>query len=213
MGQESSRYRVVLLSGGLDSAAVLFTTNTARTQALFVDYGQAAASGELQAAQRLARECHVSLEAVHAPGLASIGAGRLSGSRPASVADGTTELQRDEWFPARNLVLVAVAGVVLGRNGGGELYFGASDPVYRDCQPAFFRAAQATLRESLPDGAVAEITVPQHPREEVLQDAVAAGLEPRLTFSCNRRGDRHCWRCASCRDRIALLEKLKRQGL
>jgi 7-cyano-7-deazaguanine synthase in queuosine biosynthesis len=29
-----------------------------------------------------------------------------------------------------------------------------------------------------------------------------------LTFSCNRRADRHCWRCTSCRDRSTLLQEV-----
>lgn len=208
MGQGTLRRRLVLLSGGLDSAAVLFTPNAAHTQALFVDYGQAAMTGELSAARQLAAQRQVALEVARLPGLAELGAGRLSSMAPASLADGTGDLQQEEWFPARNLLLVAVAGVVLGREGGGQLCLGASAPVYRDGQPAFFAAAQVALRESLPEGLGVEIVVPRRSRCDVLRDAVAAGLEPRLTFSCNRRADRHCWRCASCRDRVALLAAL-----
>jgi 7-cyano-7-deazaguanine synthase len=209
VGTGALRHRLVLLSGGLDSAAVLYTGDPASTRALFVDYGQAAAASELTAARRVAGQRSIELEVASLPGLASLGAGRLSGRAPAPIADGRTELQRDDWFPARNLVLIAIAGVLLGRAGGGELCLGASDPVYRDVQPAFFAAAEAALRESLPTGAQVQIGVPDRHRVDVLRAAVAAGLDVRATFSCNRRGDRHCWRCASCRDRVALLRELQ----
>jgi 7-cyano-7-deazaguanine synthase len=208
VGATELRHRLVLLSGGLDSGAVLHTLGPGPIRALFVDYGHASAQGELAAAQRLAVRVGTDLEVAYLPGLAPLGAGRLVSQAAASIADGDTGLQRDEWFPARNLVLIAVAGVLIGRDGGGDIWLGAADPVYRDGQPAFYMAAEAVLRESLPSDV--RVLVPDRPRVQVLRDAVAAGLDVRDTFSCNRRGDRHCWRCASCRDRRALTEKLDR---
>ena len=208
MGAEASRNRLVLLSGGLDSGAVLYLSDPDITRALFVDYGQVSSGGELEAATRLARQRGVRLEVANVSDLARLGAGRLSARPGARMADGTTELQREEWFPSRNLLLIAVAGIHLGREAGGELCLGAGDAVYGDSRPTFFAAAQAALRESMPDGIPIHISVPRGSRESVLFDAIKAGLDVRATFSCNRRGDRHCWRCASCRDRAALLRGL-----
>lgn len=206
MGARASRRRIVLLSGGLDSGAVLFAPYAGETSALFVDYGQVSAPGELAAARRLAAAQRVELEIADIPALARLGAGRLSRAPIAGNADGVTELQCEEWFPARNLALLAVAAIALGREGGGDICVGASEPVYRDGQQAFFSAAESVIRESLPLSMPVAVTVPETSRAELLRAAVEAGLEPRSTFSCNRRGDRHCWRCASCRDRAALLE-------
>ena len=208
MGAGTPRARLVLLSGGLDSAAVLFLGAPDATQALFIDYGQASARGELDAATRLTAQRGVPLEVAVVPDLARLGAGRLSIRPAARISDGATELQQEEWFPARNLVLISLAGALLAREGGGELCLGAGDAVYRDGRPAFFKTAQAALRASLPENIPVRISVAGRSRDSVLAEAVAEGLDLRTTFSCNRRGDRHCWRCASCRDRAALLRAL-----
>lgn len=212
MDARESRPRVMLLSGGLDSAAALFALDPRPNHALYIDYGQVSVPGELRAARRLAQFCGLSLEVVQVPGLAALGAGRLARASEACEADGSSQLQREEWFPARNLVLIAVGGVVLGREGGGELCLGASSPAYRDGSPQFLAAARAALREALPVHVHVDVIVPPASRRDVVQAAVDRGLEPRITFSCNRRGDRHCWRCASCRDRRVALEDLRAQA-
>jgi 7-cyano-7-deazaguanine synthase len=208
VGARASRHRLVLLSGGLDSSAVLFRPHVGTTSALFVDYGQVSAEGERLAAQRVAAAAGVPLEMADAPALAALGAGSLSGANRAVCADGETELQRSEWFPGRNLLLIAIAGISLGRNGGGLLCFGASEGVYEDTRPAFFAMAEKAMGKALPQQVRACISVATGCRIDALRAGVAAGFEPRMSFSCNRRGDRHCWRCASCRDRSTLLEEL-----
>jgi 7-cyano-7-deazaguanine synthase len=197
-----------LLSGGLDSSAALYARGDWATRALFVDYGQISAAGELRAARRVAARLGVELDVATAPGLARLGAGRLSGDGAAREADGDTELQRDEWFPARNLVLIAIAGMLVGRDQIGELCLGASDQTYRDCRPAFYSAAESALGESLPGEPAVRVTVSERPRVDVLREAIIAGLDVRTTFSCNRRADRHCWRCTSCRDRANIFKEL-----
>jgi 7-cyano-7-deazaguanine synthase len=197
-----------MLSGGLDSASLLYSRLSSRTRALFVDYGQISLRGEERAARSLAHEAGVSLDVVRVPALAELGAGSLSGAAALGHADGVSELQKEEWFPARNLMLAAIAAIVLGRLGGGEIVFGAAAVSYRDARPEFFRSVEAVVSESLPEGFPAAVVIPSGDRLRLLRASCHAGLEPRLTFSCNRRGDRHCWRCSSCRDRRSLLDAL-----
>jgi 7-cyano-7-deazaguanine synthase len=213
MGESSTRPRLILLSGGLDSAAALFTTDFSEcSSAMFIDYGQRTARAEQSAAQRLADLRGVAFRVVAVPGLAALGAGSLTGRPEAHGADGESDQQRDEWFPARNLMLLAIAGVAVGRAGGGEIIFGTQTVAYRDTRPAFFAAAQAALTDGLPVSHQVTLTVPMVSREEGLSAAVANGLDPRMTFSCNRRADRHCWRCASCTDRRESLTGLTTNG-
>jgi len=176
---------------------------------MFVDYGQATGPGEECAAQAVSAARGVELEMVRVGDLARLGAGTLANTQQSVLADGAFEQQREEWFPGRNLMLAATGMIALARSGGGELAFGAvSDSCYRDARPQFFQSAEAAIRESLPASIGVAVTVPSGSRLEALRAACAAGLEPRLTFSCNRRADRHCWRCTSCRDRIRLLTEL-----
>ncbi len=205
MGARNVRNRIVLLSGGLDSSAVLYLSDPLTTRALFVDYGQVSAAGERVAARRVCVRRGIELDCVQQVGVSALGAGSLAGRERAVDADGITDEQREEWFPGRNLLLGTVGAILLGRRGGGDLVFGASASGYRDSTPAFFAAMERAVAEALPAHQEPRVVFPEEDRREVLRRAVAAGLEPRITFSCNRRGDRHCWRCASCVDRLELL--------
>ena len=53
MGTQAPRHRLVLLSGGLDSAAMLYLSPVDWTKAMFIDYGQVSAKLE----ERAARAC------------------------------------------------------------------------------------------------------------------------------------------------------------
>lgn len=199
---------LILLSGGLDSAAALFARDRASSSALFVDYGQVTRPAEEKAARRVAALAGVPLEVVRVPDLARLGAGSLAGGPASASSDGQSSIERAEWFPARNLVLIALAAVPIGRWGGGKVLFGATPGVYRDNRAEFYDLAGQIIAAALPEESVVVIDGPQGSRPQALSTAMVAGLDPRITFSCNRRPDRHCWRCSSCRDRAHLLREL-----
>ena len=208
MGTQAPRHRLVLLSGGLDSAAMLYLSPVDWTKAMFIDYGQVSAKLEERAARALTAEREITLEVVRVGDLARLGAGTLARATAISFADGETQSQREEWFPGRNLMLSAIGAISLARAGGGELAFGALSDSYRDARPTFFESVEKVIDASLPSDIRIKLIVPSASRLEVLREAYAAGLEPRLSFSCNRRDDRHCWRCTSCQDRSQLIAAL-----
>lgn len=208
MGTRTPRHRLVLLSGGLDSAATLYNSPPGRTQAIFVDYGQVSRRAEEKAARALSRARGVGLEIVRVADLARLGSGSLAQSDTAIDADGASTQQRREWFPARNLMLCAIAAIPLARAGGGELALGTLSDSYRDSRVEFFRSVEQAVLDALPVEAVVTLVIPSESRILALRAARVVGLEPRLTFSCNQRSDRHCWRCASCQDRARLIGEL-----
>jgi 7-cyano-7-deazaguanine synthase len=91
----------VLLSGGLDSAALTAWQRPAA--ALFVDYGQRPAEGELAAARAVSQALKVPLNVVRIESSA-LGSGLLAGTSPVPAAP------TPEWWPFRNQLLVTVAG-------------------------------------------------------------------------------------------------------
>ena len=97
---------VLLLSGGMDSAALTYLVTPA--VCLFVDYGQGAATAERRAAQAIAREAGVSLAEL-ALDLRAIG--------PETIALGRADIPR-EWWPYRNQLLAS---------------FGAATAIARGC--------------------------------------------------------------------------------
>jgi len=98
-GSASAR-GLMLLSGGLDSAAVAALARPAR--ALFVNYGQLSAEAERIAARAVAQHLHLELDELDVD-LAAVGSGLLTGG-PQPAAAPTSE-----WFPFRNQHLVTIA--------------------------------------------------------------------------------------------------------
>ncbi len=194
---------LVLLSGGLDSSAALYQIDGV-VSALFVDYGQRAVAGEQRAARAVAAQRNIPLEVLAAPAIAGLGAGDLVGAPPAEGSDGMSEQQRQEWFPLRNLLLLTLGAIMVARQQSGVVVVGATDGVYADTRTSFFLAAGVAIKRGLPDQTEVAVAAPPMSRMAAISSAKERGLDLRLTFSCNIRGDRHCWRCASCRDRAMI---------
>jgi 7-cyano-7-deazaguanine synthase len=176
---------VVLLSGGLDSACVLLEVQHAggRPEALFIHYGQAAASREREASHAVARKTaspwrEVAAEAGHAL------AGEIIG---------------------RNAFLIHAAQLTLQPKEPLCLYLGIhAGTGYRDCTPEFVSLMQDSL-DFHSDGRVRLVTpFLNWAKGTVFDRARELGVPIELTYSCERGAD-PCGSCRSCVDREALL--------
>jgi 7-cyano-7-deazaguanine synthase len=175
---------LVLLSGGVDSSAVLhlLLSEGWACAALFIDYGQPAVAAEGRAATAIAARVNARLQTVSIDGLL-VGAGEI---------------------PGRNSLLAAVAFTV---SSGGHtaiaLGIHAGTP-YWDCSPAFAEVTQRAF-DAQADGAVRLLTplIDLH-KPEVANLARHLGVHVEETWSCETRSDRPCGECLSCKDRAAL---------
>lgn len=175
----------VLLSGGIDSATLLFdfVASGRETSAVFFDYGQAAARKEEQAATTLAEITGVRLSVTRLPQLSP----RKGGE-----------------FPGRNALFVILAAST-HHGGGHHLALGihAGTP-YSDCSPPFVAAMQNIL-DLYYEGRTRLVAPFLHwTKNEVLQHAIEVRVPLEMTFSCERPDPDPCGTCLSCRDRLAL---------
>lgn len=130
-------HRVLLLSGGLDSAVLLAWSQHARLPyalALHVNYGQPAAILEAQAAERLA--AHYGTELVRAQ--VRVPGWHPNRSDPRMVV------------PGRNAVLLALAAAAARAHGIAypQLVLGANaddQADYEDCRPEYLNALAGAL--------------------------------------------------------------------
>jgi 7-cyano-7-deazaguanine synthase len=173
---------LVLLSGGIDSSTALMLLHTPDPcSALFIDYGQAPAKGELHAAEAISARYGVTLDkAVVGP--ARFGSGEIRGRNALFLH---LALMR---FPYTS------GSIVMGIHAG---------TAYRDCSIEFVRLMQRSLEFHV-DGAIG-ISAPFIDLNKAAVVAIArdGDVPLDLTFSCES-GDHPCGDCLSCLDRRAL---------
>ena len=138
MGRHLSK-SLLLLSGGMDSAALAWATKP--DLAVTIDYGQLAAAGEMRAATAICDAIGVR-HLGQTCDCRELGSGDMAGRPPANIAPVS------EWWPFRNQLLITLAAAVAIREGLNQILIGAvaSDAAHADGRPQFFEV-MTTLME------------------------------------------------------------------
>ncbi|QDP54770.1 MAG: putative 7-cyano-7-deazaguanine synthase [Prokaryotic dsDNA virus sp.] len=185
--------RVVLLSGGMDSALMLHhvvdTTDQETVIALSFDYGQAHCERELKAASLIAERAQVFHGTLNLKGAIA------SPRKPGEVV------------PARNLALISAAANWAHLAGGGSIYVGMckeDDAGFPDCRPEFISAVNRTLSICELDVKVCAPWVHKTKKQAIaLMRSNPKAMESlKDSYSCYR-GVEPCGSCGAClhRDR------------
>jgi 7-cyano-7-deazaguanine synthase len=129
----------ILLSGGIDSTAIAFWKKP--QLAITIDYGQAPADAEINAAEIVAHTLNISHQIVRI-GLRDLGSGVMAGMPQIEGAPSP------EWWPFRNQLLVTIGAMAAIRRGCDELLIGtvASDDVHADGTSDFVKFLDSLLR-------------------------------------------------------------------
>jgi 7-cyano-7-deazaguanine synthase len=122
----------ILLSGGIDSTSLCFWKKP--RYAFTVDYGQAAAEGEIRASSKIAQLTGVRHEVISID-CHSLGSGDLANAPPNRFAPVT------EWWPYRNQFLITVAAMRAINLGVNRLMLASvkTDGLHKDGQGEFFQ--------------------------------------------------------------------------
>ncbi|WP_305805706.1 7-cyano-7-deazaguanine synthase QueC [Stenotrophomonas sp. YIM B06876] len=199
---------VVLLSGGMDSAAVVAMAREQgfAVHALSVRYGQRHTS-ELEAAAAVATALGVVEHKTVGIDLRSIGGSALTADIEVPEAGG--EGIPVTYVPARNTIMLSLAlgwAEVLGAN---DIFCGVNAVDYSgypDCRPEFIDAFQALANLATKagvEGAGIRIHAPLQflGKGDIVREGVRLGVDFGLTVSCynaDERG-RACRHCDACR--------------
>ena len=201
---------VLLLSGGVDSAALAYALRPAYT--LFVDYGQRPAVAESRAARAVAKELGLEHAQVTV-NLESVGAGLLH--------DGETRpgWPSPEWWPFRNQFLVTIAGAWLV-GALDALDFSGSSPMvltgtvasdgsrHRDGTEGFYTALDALMRCQEGGFGVAAPAL-RVSTERLVEDSGVTDAVLGWTHSCHTSRF-PCGDCPGCFKRARVLGELGR---
>ena len=204
---------VVLLSGGMDSAAVVAIAREQgfAVHALSVRYGQRHTS-ELDAARRVAEALGVVAHKVVDVDLRSIGGSALTDDA-IDVPEAGGEGIPSTYVPARNTIMLSLAlgwAEVLGAN---DLFCGVNAVDYSgypDCRPEFIAAFEQLANLATKagvEGAGLRVHAPLQflSKADIVREGVRLGVDFGLTVSCYQADDqgRACGHCDACRLRAA----------
>lgn len=189
----------ILLSGGMDSAAVAFWLKP--PLCLTIDYGQASARGEIRAASQIATELHAKHEVVYLD-CSALGSGDLAAKAALPGAPAP------EWWPYRNQFLITVAAMKLLPLGFDRLLVGSvkSDSFHVDGRADFFEKIDELI--SMQEGNVRIEAPALHltTSELIRRSAISDGLLG-WTHSCHK-ADYACGNCRGCWKHQSVLNEL-----
>ncbi|MEQ8034148.1 7-cyano-7-deazaguanine synthase QueC [Xanthomonas sp. WHRI 6106] len=203
---------VVLLSGGMDSAAVIALAQEQGfvVYALSVRYGQRHTS-ELDAAARVAAAQGVAAHKVVDVDLRSIGGSALTDD--IEVPDAGGEGIPVTYVPARNTIMLSLALGWAEVVGANDLFCGVNAVDYSgypDCRPEFVRAFEVLANLATKagvEGAGLRVHAPLQflSKADIVREGVRLGVDFGLTVSCYRADadGRACGHCDACRLRAA----------
>jgi 7-cyano-7-deazaguanine synthase len=196
----------VLLSGGIDSATLLYSLNTLHSgvEAVCIDYGQKHYR-EMHAAMAIAKSAgvplknlYISLEDVF------LGAKCSQVGQNLAVPHGhyADETMKVTVVPNRNMLLIAIASAYTASREGWAVAYAAhagDHPIYPDCRPEFAE----TLRRALKLGCNIELMTPfiTWTKSSIVQYGQRLGVPFDLTYSCYEGREKHCGRCGTCVER------------
>lgn len=189
----------LLLSGGMDSIALAWWKRP--DMAFTVDYGQLAASAEIEASATICRDLFIPHAVLHFDGR-SFGSGDMAGALPNPNAPAS------DWWPFRNQLLVTLVAMKAVATGIERLLLGtvASDGSHRDGTPKFIDLMSRLL--TFQEGSMV-VEAPAIGMNTV--DLVRVSGVPRSMLawahSCHK-ADVPCCACRGCNKHFEVLQEL-----
>ena len=199
---------VVLLSGGMDSAVVLFTAAAGgyAAYALTLDYGQKNFF-EIECAKKLAERAGVRSHKIMTIDLGAFGGSALTSGGRLSCAGEVP----DTYVPGRNTVFLSLALSWAEAEGADVVFYGANTVDYSgypDCTKEYVRAFNNLARAGFAVPVRIEAPLLDMSKKEIVKKGISLGVDFSMTSSCYFPDETgaHCRRCPSCIIRFKALQ-------
>lgn len=204
---------VVLFSGGMDSATLLYHLQKAGhpVKAISFNYGQRH-ERELDAAARITRLAEIEHTIADLRGITPLlGASALTSSNTA-VPHGhyQEESMKQTVVPNRNMIMLSVATAWAISSQFDAVAYAAHSgdhAIYPDCRPEFADALDRAVQ--LCDWRTIKLLRPfvAMDKGDIAQRGSHIGVPFHLTWTCYEGGKLHCGKCGACQERIEAFAK------
>ena len=196
---------IIVLSGGMDSVTLLHNEKERIALAVTFIYGS---NHNMREAECARANCErLGIEYLEIP-LGFIGdyfhSSLLEGAEYIPEGSYDDANMKSTVVPFRNGIMLSVAAGLAESRGLRHVLIanhGGDHSVYPDCRPEFVDAMSAAMQY----GTYEHIDI-LAPFTNITKSDIAAigrrlGVDYALTYSCYKGGERHCGRCATCRER------------
>ena len=213
---ENSRLKsLVLLSGGLDSAANLAFAHYFDTPvlALTIDYGQRAVLPEIRAAKQLADYYSVPHQVLDLKWLGALGGSALTSSQidvPKMATDQLDDLKaatstaKAVWVPNRNGLFINAAAAIAEAMKVQQVIVGFNKEeaaTFPDNSSQFLGVVTLSLKYSTANGVKVACYTDMMVKTEIVQAVrnLPKKFPEELVWSCYHGGEKMCGECESCK--------------
>jgi len=198
---------IILLSGGLDSATILFDAlkRKFKPHCLIFEYGQRH-NREIQSAKCLARRVKCPFEVVNI-GMPWKGSALLDKKikLPENNKINSNKIP-STYVPARNIIFLSFAASYAEAIGAEAIFIGVNAvdfSGYPDCRPDFFDAYRKVLKKGMKigvEGNAVKIITPllRKTKAQIINQGIKLGVPYKLTWSCYKGSKKPCGVCDSC---------------
>lgn len=197
----------LIYSGGMDSTTLLYwlIRDGYDVHPIGIHYGQRHRK-ELGAAWQICESLGVNFELVDLSGLSRFMIGSSQTDPAVNVPEGhyADPIMRQTVVPNRNMLLLAVAGVVACGRHDEIVAYGAIKgdyEVYPDCRPSFVEAMSKAFDSC--DWHAPTLMVPfiNMTKAEIVTIGKTLGVPYHQTWTCYNGMRWHCGKCGSCTER------------
>lgn len=189
MGEKKRPLSLVLLSGGIDSAACVryYLDLGFRVEGLFIDYGQSARQNERKSATKIAKYYGIPLDRVSLSSNNDFGPGEIRG--------------RNAFFIVSALMAKPkLTGLLALGIHSGSLYY--------DCGEKFINLMRELVTDYTDGTVQLDFPLIEMDKREIYDYCGVHNVPLELTYSCELGTVPPCGSCPSCRDRIAVESNL-----
>lgn len=205
---------VVIISGGMDSATLLYDVvhKGVEVYALTFDYNQRHKK-EIKCAKALCKELKVPHKIID---ISQIGRELLQGSSQTSgdvaVPHGHYESENMKLtvVPNRNMILLSLAVGYAFSLSAEKVYYGAhggDHAIYPDCRPAFVSALNGAVLEADWKKTIVVAPYLSMDKGDIVKLGLKLGVPFEKTWTCYEGKELACGKCGSCQERLEAFKK------